>query len=224
MWETFNLNSAPFQSILIDLPGHGKSQLSKDYKSLVDIAGDLILFLEELSILDYDLVGHSLGGYIAIEIHKLKQSKDKLILFHSNFWEDDAQKKIDRNRVIEVVKKQKSFFVKEAVPNLFLPQFRENLFVQNLILEALKITKESIILYSTLMRDRLSNEKYAQKLKNNLLFIQGVNDHIVPKEIIQAIDNQFDVFYTEAGHMGHIEASVEEFELLCNFLSFSSNQ
>lgn len=224
MWEVFDLSNAPFQSVLIDLPGHGDSPLSKEYESLLDIAEDLILFLEERSIQHYDLVGHSLGGYIAIEMHKLLQSKNKLVLFHSNFWEDDMQKKSDRNRVIEIVKKQKDFFVKEAIPNLFLPQFHESAFVQNLVSEALKITKESIILYSSLMRDRSSNEAYVQNLKDNLLFLQGVNDHIVPKEIIQSFENQFTLIYTEAGHMGHIEASVEEFEIMCNYLSFSTNQ
>jgi pimeloyl-ACP methyl ester carboxylesterase len=218
MWRNLPLEEMPFRSILIDLPGHGKSALNeipKDDNKLEKIALLLKHFLENLGIHEYDIIGHSLGGYVAIEMHKLNNDKlQKIVLMHSNFWEDDEQKKSDRNRVIQVVKSNKSFFIKEAIPNLFLEEVRTTDFVQELIKEALLIDKTSIIFYSEAMRDRLSNEKHFVDHNKNFHIVQGEMDKIVPKEKMNMyqIINYHEI--NNAGHMGHFENQKE----IANFL------
>jgi pimeloyl-ACP methyl ester carboxylesterase len=209
MWRLLDLESMPFRSILIDLPGHGNSELvveSKQEERIVLIAKKINSFLFELGIKTFDIVGHSLGGYIAIELHKqIQNNKNKIVLLHSNFWEDEFQKKEDRNRVIEVVRKNKSFFIKEAIPNLFLEDFKNSEFVKELIKEALLIDALSIIYYSEAMRDRLSNESYFSENLTSFFVVQGENDKIVPKEKMKSFPI---INFTEiknAGHMGHFE-------------------
>lgn len=123
MWKVFPLERMGFQCVLIDLPGHGRST-HKHYTSFQEIALEIDTLLKQLNIIDYGIVGHSLGGYVGIELHKLAGIKAYLILFHSNFWEDDAKKKEDRNRVIELVQKNKRRFIREAIPNLFMENMR----------------------------------------------------------------------------------------------------
>lgn len=217
MWEVFDLQSCPFRSVLVDLPGHGNSPLNKEYKSLGEIASEIHAFLKEKGIGAFDVIGHSLGGYVALELHKLAGPESKLMLFHSNFREDDAQKKSDRNRVIEVVRKNKTLFLNEAVPNLFLPSFRKQAFVTELRREAGKMDAEIIALYSALMRDRPSHEDYVKTLGNKLLFVQGENDHIVPKKRIEEDSAGVEVVFTPAGHMGHLEQNELEFEIIQTF-------
>lgn len=209
MWRNLPLEEMPFRSVLIDLPGHGKSTLTdlqKKENKLEKIALQIKHFLENLGIHEYDIIGHSLGGYVAIEMHKLKNDKfQKIVLMHSNFWDDDEQKKSDRNRVIQVVKSNKSFFIKEAIPNLFLEEVRNSDFVRELIDEALLIKENSIIFYSEAMRDRLSNENHFSVNNENFFIIQGERDKIVPKE---KMNNYHILNYHEinnAGHMGHFE-------------------
>lgn len=219
MWNVFDLENSPFTSILIDLPGHGSSKLT-EANSIIDIAKEVYDLLISLNINDeIDIIGHSLGGYVAIELHKLLNKKGKLILFHSNFWEDDIFKKNDRNRVIEVVKSNKNLFINEAIPNLFLEKFRDAEFVKNLTQEAKLISKESIVLYSQLMRDRLDNTNYIISNIESVLFIQGKFDSIVKPENLEKFNFQLNTVFTNAGHMGHFEDTENEFRLILNFIN-----
>jgi pimeloyl-ACP methyl ester carboxylesterase len=219
MWRTLDLENMPFRSVLIDLPGHGNSNLIQQEinlgkPSIVDCASSALNTLNALNIENYDLIGHSLGGYVAIELHKLKESKRKLCLLNSNFWEDDEAKKLDRNRVIDVVKQNKKFFINEAIPNLFLEEFRFLKFVKELLIEAQEIKSDSIIYYSKAMRDRFSNEKYILENKNLTFILQGERDKIVPKEKTLSYKDLNIKIIENAGHMSHLEKTNEIHDFL----------
>lgn len=59
-----NLNK--YRLIALDLPGHGDSSRSNDY-TIPAFAELLSSFIKEKALSNYILVGHSLGGHIAIE-------------------------------------------------------------------------------------------------------------------------------------------------------------
>lgn len=217
MWDYLPLKSLDKTLYLVDLPGHGQSHLNKKYSSIQEIASAMS---KALNLESFDIIGHSLGGYVAIELHKLQKIKGKLILFHSNFWEDSPQKKIDRTRVVEVVNNNKNFFLKEAIPNLFLESYRKSKEVNDLLDEALTIKKEAIMMYSELMRDRPDNTDYIMHQQENLLFIQGSEDHIVPAtQIKNKLPNaQKFVKIITAGHMGHIENPDQAINFIKKFI------
>lgn len=102
MWEHIHLKSLPFRHILIDLPGHGDSEPNPELQSLRHLASLLIDFLRELGVEHPIFVGHSLGGYVALEARRLGQSQAKICLFHSTFWSDSPEKKKDRTRVCQI--------------------------------------------------------------------------------------------------------------------------
>lgn len=225
MWDDFideNFDEN-FQSICIDLPGHGNSILDKEYLSLKDIAFDIYHFLLNEGIPDFDIVGHSLGGYIAIELHKLLSNESKLVLFHSNFWEDEPERRENRNRAIKVVQENKNLFIHQAIPNLFQEAFRNETFVASLIEEAKQISSFTVVLFSKLMRDRPSNEVYIKKLNTNFLLIQGQFDLIIPIELAKMHVEEINHIITNAGHMGHFEAKDEERKIIFNFFKDFSN-
>ncbi|MES2588458.1 MAG: alpha/beta fold hydrolase [Bacteroidota bacterium] len=218
MWEILNLSQFNFRAILIDLPGHGNSKLEIENPTIIEISREVQKTLNDLSVTDFDIIGHSLGGYVAIELHKLTNSKGKVCLFHSNFWEDEEQKKLDRNRVIEIVKQNKDFFIKEAIPNLFLEGFQKSDFVANLVQEALKIQVQAIVFHTIAMRDRLSNENYVLNNKHNFLIVQGQVDKIVPYEKMKKHLKTLNIrLVKSAGHMGHIENTKEIIKFLKEF-------
>lgn len=71
--EIFNnqINSPNFENyrlIAIDLPGHGDSQINDANLSLKQCLEIIIEFIEKLKINHAILVGHSLGGHLAIQI------------------------------------------------------------------------------------------------------------------------------------------------------------
>jgi pimeloyl-ACP methyl ester carboxylesterase len=217
MWEVFELEKFPYQSILIDLPGHGDSQLGAIQASISEVAKKLHETLEQLNISDYDLIGHSLGAYVAIELHKLRDNKGKLVLYHSNFWEDSEEKKHARNRVIEIVQKNKNLFIKEAIPNLFLEEWRTNAKVYALLNDALKIDKGAIIFYSKAMRDRMDNEEYILQQKENVFVIQGENDRLIPNILYNKYKDLILISEIKnTGHMSYIENFEGSNEILKN--------
>lgn len=70
-----------FRTISIDLPGYGKSSRSKTDYSLAEYAGMLIDVVDQLNLKNVILVGHSMGGQIAM--HSVIENPDafeKLIL------------------------------------------------------------------------------------------------------------------------------------------------
>ena len=67
MWDYLN-GFNDFQSIYIDLPGHGASELDDSLElSMASIANSVQQLIQEMGLDSYDVVGHSMGGYVALE-------------------------------------------------------------------------------------------------------------------------------------------------------------
>ena len=121
-WSNLALHRAPWRSVLIDLPYHGtnKNQVLED-TSMVEYADFIRKELKSAGIERYSLVGHSMGGYIGLCLLESDANLDQLILLHSNIWEDSPERKSNRDRVAQVVRRNKSLFLKEALPLFELP-------------------------------------------------------------------------------------------------------
>ncbi len=209
MWSYLSVGKG-IQQILIDLPGHGKSELKSENISMVSVANDVLNLLNELKLKEYHLVGHSMGGYVGLELKKVDARCNKLILLHSNFWQDSSEKKIDRLRVAKIVRKNKKLFIYEAIPNLFLHPQKNDSEVRNLIEEAIQIDAEVIAKYSIAMSDRNDNTLFIQENKEDVLIVQGAEDAIVSCQKMKDLTSVIGVQIVEidnCGHMGHIEKS-----------------
>lgn len=154
------------------------------------------------------VVGHSMGGYVGLELLHLMPAR--LTLVHSNFWSDPETKKTDRNRVIEVVKKNKSLFLNESIPNLFAPVNREfrGAEIQTLIQKANRLDAAEIAAATGGLRDRRAS--YDLMNTHKIAIIQGSDDPVIPNGILQlelAKLAQYPAVYTidNCGHMSFIE-------------------
>ena len=71
-WQTFMPLVLPlaqdWQLFLLDLRGHGLSGRTPGHYRLGDFVGDIVAFIEERTAPPVVLYGHSLGGWIALEI------------------------------------------------------------------------------------------------------------------------------------------------------------
>ena len=140
---------------------------------------------------------------------------------NSNFWEDSDKKKSDRNRVIEVVKKNKNRFISEAIPGLFAKPENHADFIQNLIHAAQEMSQEAVIYATSAMRDRPSSELIAQKLGDKLKIIQGEKDQVIPmKEMLErtATMEAELIILSEVAHMSHVEETGDLELILADFL------
>lgn len=212
MWDYLNLESLGVKCICIDLPGHGKSDLLDDAEpSMQYFAVEVELLLKSLNINQFSIVGHSMGGYVGLQIMNNSNSVVQLILLNSTYWSDSELKKRDRILVAELVQHSKSLFLKTAIPNLFLNPEKHKSAVKKLIDEALLQSPGAIAYASLAMRNRTDFTVFAMNNHERISIIQGVEDKIVLKSLIdESNKNGLNVIsIEECGHMAHIEKSAE---------------
>ncbi len=221
MWRYVDLSKLNGRKILIDLPGHGFSALEAGFESpSIDfMAQEVENVLEFLEVEHCQLVGHSMGGYVGIEVMHRKVIKvEKMLFLNSNCWGDGAQKKKDRERVAEIAFKAKHIFIQEAIPNLFgtTENFQND--IAQLKSDALKLTAESIAYAALAMKERQDYTSWVQESPHQFLFIHGDLDRLVATQ--ELIDRVFPAevkVIPEVGHMAHIEHPLKVTELLAEF-------
>lgn len=82
-----------FRLIVPDLPGSGRSQLVPDM-SMEGLASVLYRLLKHLNIGRIAVIGHSMGGYVALAFaEKFPELLSGLGLFHSTAYADTEEKK-----------------------------------------------------------------------------------------------------------------------------------
>lgn len=214
------------QVILIDLPGFGKSPLTIPDLSLTDVATSIHHLLKGLDISACFIIGHSLGGYVAMAYaSKYPESVLGIGLFHSTAYPDSREKKEIREKGIEHVSTHgMSSFSKGFVPNLFYAK-NHSLFVEEmegLKKEAAKTPLATFIAYSRAMKNRMDTTNVFSKLEKPVFIIAGENDNAVPiaqsLELISQINNGDSLVLSETGHMGFIEKEAESTEFIKKFL------
>ena len=211
-----------YPRIQIDLPGHGKSTHPN---LLCDTIGEMAKLvrtvLDELKVDQFHLIGHSMGGYIALELKKTNPRAEKVLQLNSNFWADSKQKVVERMRVAEIVQTSKSHFIYEVIPNLFLEPQQHDSEVKELIKEALKISPEAIAKFSMAMSKRENFTEFVRENATDFTSVQGVEDRIVLVSHMRKSTEEMAINYIEldrVGHMAHFEAPYELNRIVDRFL------
>ncbi len=212
MWSHLSLSNLNYQKVYIDLPGHGNSPLltGEGEPSIAEMAAHVIATLNELNITDFDVVGHSMGGYVALELKKYMSGCRRVVLLNSNFWEDSVEKKRDRVRVADLALKAKDLLIHQAIPGLFFRKEYNSEHIQFLIQEAKSMLPESIAYSALAMRNRLDCTALLVASPNDFLVLHGENDPLVTMETMYQKMSRLPVRWVaihQAGHMAHIEES-----------------
>jgi pimeloyl-ACP methyl ester carboxylesterase len=224
MWSYLPLHSLPFNLLFIDLPGHGESELltGEGEPSMVQMAGHVAKLLSDLGVEKFDVVGHSMGGYVALELKHLLQGCGRVVLLNSNFWADSEEKKRDRIRVADLAFKAKDLLVQQAIPGLFYRKEKDYDACQALIQEAKQMLPESIAYAALAMRNRKDHTETVRSFPKDFMLIHGENDPLVSMGVLQErathVPLQVEIL-PNAGHMAHIEQGSEIPKVLLAFLN-----
>jgi pimeloyl-ACP methyl ester carboxylesterase len=205
MWNEFVEPLAKTnQIILIDLPCHGKTRFEGELCSMTFMAETVNAVLETENIENPTIFGHSMGGYVGLELAKI--AAINLVMIHSNFWEDSLQQKSDRDRVVDLVQDRKPFFCKVAIPNLFYPNNRKACegIINDLIDQAIEIPTAEICAATLGLKTRFSNHDVVKNQEVSI--IQGEFDTIMTlDEMTTQIETHFPTqtmhLIKECGHM-----------------------
>lgn len=224
MWNAFvpeigNRNRV----IAIDLLGHGTTDCIGYIHSMEDQADMVHAVLQNLKIRKAILIGHSMGGYIALAFAELYPENIKgLVLLNSTSRADNEERKTNRDRAIKAVKQNYTAFVRMSIANLFSEKNRAILIdaIENVKLEALNIPLQGIVAALEGMKIRKDREVILHFANYPKLLILGKQD-----PVLNYVENATQIENTEVklisfpdGHMSHIENEKELLSVLLEFL------
>lgn len=225
IWKNFSRKlSESFRVILIDLPGHGQSEVIPDILTMDLMAEAAYQVLKTLEVPSCLVAGHSMGGYAALAFAEKYARKVKgIILFHSHAGADSPEVRANRERTLAIVRKDHQGFIRNFIPGLFDPanvgKFHEEIGVLKEL--ALEIPKEGIIAALEGMKNRPDRQHVLAQSKVPVLFIIGKNDSRIPMQLIlpqTTLPEHSEVLLLDhVGHMGFIEAPAATFKTLKGF-------
>ncbi len=196
--------------ITIDLLGHGNSDCLGYIHTMEENAEVIKSVLKHLKIRRVSLVGHSMGGYVALAFaEKYPENVRKICLMNSTSQEDDDERKKLRLRAIEMAKTNYESLVKMSVGNLFARDVYK-LYADEISQaksEALKTSVQAYIACCEGMILRPNREYILTSSDYEKLIIIGKNDPVLSsqKSIEEAKRTNTNFVEFSNGHMSHIE-------------------
>ena len=214
VWEEFiPLIYKSVRVVTLDLPGHGISEVKGSVHTMDYLADVVSAALKALGIESAYIVGHSMGGYVALAMAEAyKERLDSIVLLSSTTSADSQEKCDRRRREIELIKAGKKNTLARLVPHAgFAPQNvkRFNDYIEDLR-ELILITEDEGVI--AILGGMIERKSRGEELRDSgipHLFIFGKHDYYIPNEIAEemiAQDPNAEVLWLEeSGHMGFIE-------------------
>jgi pimeloyl-ACP methyl ester carboxylesterase len=195
--------------ILVDLPGHGETNCLGYVHTMEEMAEAAIAVLKHLKVRRFDVVGHSMGGYVALALTEAwPDAVRSTTLFFSTSKPDSVDKRADRDRAIALVKRDPRGFVSASYPSLFGPGEKPAGFKAQLEV-ALQTTPQGIVAALEGMKVRSDREVLLHFGPAPVYFISGRLD---PRITLADVADEHlaakvkEVVLLDCGHMGHLEA------------------
>jgi len=171
----------------------------------------------------YYMIGHSMGGYVALSFAERNPNKLKgLCLMNSTYKADDNARKALRSRANKMVQTNFENMVKMSFSNLFSESSKTlyKLKFKAALNEALKTPVQGYIACQEGMRIRSNKFKILLSLGCKKLIIIGEKDPVIDKEnlLIETKGTTIKTVIFSEGHMSHIENEAEFLHSIMHFI------
>lgn len=227
VWEEF----IPFiyksvRVVAIDIPGHGISEVKGEVHTMDYLADVVAAALKALGIDKAYIVGHSMGGYVALAVcERHPQAVAGVVLLHSTPNADSEEKRKNREREIAIIKSGKKELLAKSAPAAgFAADNRRRCqaYIDDLT-EIVHLTEdEGIVALLGGMIARKDQNEMLRNLAAPQLFILGRKDEYITAEVAEnmvAAHPQAEVVWMEnSGHMSFIEEPELCASALLNFV------
>lgn len=214
VWEEF----VPYlykqvRVVTLDLPGHGISVVTGEIHTMDFLADTVAEGLRTLGIERCTLVGHSMGGYVALAFcERHPDMLDGLVLLSSTPNPDTPEKAENRRREIELVRAGKKDLLARVAPAAgFAEQNRVRMqdAIEDLSEQVFVTEDEGIVALLSGMITRRDQNEMLRKTSVPVLFILGRKDDYIPVEAAEAMVAAHPearvVWLENSGHMGFLE-------------------
>lgn len=228
IWKSFAQKLATsFRVIAVDLPGHGGSDPGGEVQTMESMADALQSFLHDIGIEKVFLVGHSLGGYVALAFAERHSGYlAGYALIHSHPFADTQAAVQNRELQIRLVAEgRKEEFRSDSVMKMYAEDNIKGF--QNELSESLRISstinERAIIAVLKGMIQRPSRQSLVEEGGLPCLWIMGAKDKFINyREVsarIKMPGNSVTVILENSGHMGFIEEEERTVNILSEFIT-----
>lgn len=224
VWADMSEQLAQTGLIMLDLPGFGRSAmpLSADMHGYAET---VYRVLEREGIERCVLVGHSMGGYAALEFAaRWPERLAGLGLVNSHPYADTPERKEIRLRSIEMLRAGKrDLYVSQFVPQLFAPSKLASLgpWAEKLVEIGQNTSAGALEQALLAMLGRQDRQEVLARINCPVLFLLGGSDALVPPEmgLPPALLPDMAVLHLleRTGHMAMLEAPRETANILNDF-------
>lgn len=225
MWDDISEALSKNRCVIrLDLPGFGKSDIMNKPYSMSFLTHCIGGLLTNLKIDECTLVGHSMGGYIALAALETYSEKiNHICLYHSTAKPDSVERKKNRQRAMHMVERKKSAYLNSAIPFLFQEKLDKAcaINIEKMMAEAHEITENTIIAALKGMGQRQDTSDLLKAFSGKKTYISGAADPVLNRSDLrqEASDNQADYLEIDtAGHMSHIEAPEKAIQFISKAL------
>lgn len=199
--------------VTLDLPGHGISVVQGEVHTMEYLADTVAEALRSLGIARCTVVGHSMGGYVALALcERHPDLLNGIVLLSSTPNADSDEKRENRNREAALVRAGKKDLLAQVAPEAgFAAENRTRMAdaIEDLCEQVFVTEDEGIIALLGGMAARKDQNEMLRQSTVRQLFIFGRKDDYIPVEAAEAIaatHPQAQIVWLEnSGHMGFLE-------------------
>lgn len=214
MWDSLiaGLENSSIAISTPSIPGHGNCPEIPVEHTAISYCEAILQQIPD-DDLQWIIVGHSMGGYLASNLVRLVAPRIYALgFFHSKAGADTAEKIEDRKRAITAASQNKDFYLATMLQNTLAEENRKPLNEElTTMIEQAKndITSACIQAAQEVMIERPDNIAFLAQAQFPIYYFLGKQDKSIPLELMNAELNalpQANIHIAEtAGHMGHIE-------------------
>ncbi|CAM4456283.1 alpha/beta fold hydrolase [Paenibacillus tarimensis] len=209
-----------------DLRGHGSSSATEEETyTMESLADDVAGLLAEIGEKQAVVLGHSLGGYVALAFaERHPEMLHALGLVHSTPLPDTAEGKEKRDKAVEIIRTEGvEAFVEGLIPKLFAPSHLS--VVADRVEQAKAIGRatdpQAAAACALGMKERPDRTEVLRGLDKPVLLLAGDEDQVIGRERTFTAEgpNVEQVLLKDSGHMSMAEQPVELAAALNAFIS-----
>lgn len=232
VWEEFiPLLYKKVRVVTLDLPGHGISVVQGDTHTMEFLADTVAAGVRALGITRCTVVGHSMGGYVALALcERHPELLDGLVLLSSTPYADSPEKAENRRREIALVQAGRKELLSRVAPAAgFAEENRARMAdeIEDLTEQVFVTEDEGIVALLNGMITRKDRSEVLRTTKVPVLFIFGRKDNYIPVETAEKMVAEHPearvVWLENSGHMGFLEEPEATAAALLDFVESTTS-
>ena len=230
-WQTIAKEIAQngFEVFILDLRNHGKSPHSNEFNYQI-MTRDLLDFLEEQNIFKCHLIGHSMGGKLALQFAALYQGYINSLIIVDIFPKSYKQIRIDHQKIFNAIHRiNEGKFIDRNKAENAIKTIITNERIYMFMLKNLRKNENENIVWK--FNSEVIEKNYDQiknniilpsAFKSNIIFIKAANsDYIDNKDLTskQALfpNGKMEII-ANSGHWVHVDQRKKFLQICLSFL------